>query len=126
MKYHTSIKDGGERIPFIYVKGYALRQDILLKRLLIENVKKGAKKAFGKDGIMPVAFGLIHIVPAFSDPVDIESIFFRAPEVEIVLLEKEERTPELLEEVKKEFEIAMDNKFVVMINSQPEELFVTL
>ena len=126
LKYYTSIKGGGESIPYINLRTYAFQQDILLKRALRDKVKEGAKKAFGKGGIMPVPAGAVHIIPDFTEPVDVESIFFQKPEIEIVLLEKEERTSDLLEAVKKEFEIAMGNKFVVTINSQPEELFVTV
>jgi len=126
LKYYTNIQDGGEKILYITVRGYALPEDILLKKMLIKKAREGAEKSFGENGIMAVPAGAVHIIPDFSVPVDIESIFYEKPKIVISLLKKEERAPDLLEAVKKEFETAMGNRFEVVINSEPEELFVTI
>lgn len=105
------------------VRGYAFPQDIMFKRQLIKCARNGAEKAFGDDGIIPIARGGVQIIPAFKNPEYVKEA--EKPTLEVCLLEKPERTLELIEAVKKEFKIAMGNRFVVKINLQPEELFVT-
>ena len=113
-------------MPVIIVKGYALPQDVLLTKELVRLAKETAEKVFGKDGICPIEPGEINIIPGFTEPINVRLALTVKPTVEIYLYQKEERTPELLNQIRIEFEKAMNGRFSVIINSQPAELFVTV
>jgi hypothetical protein len=117
---------GGTNLPVIIVKGYALPQDILLMKELILLAKEAAEKIFGENGICPIEPNEISIIPGFTEPISIRLALTVKPTVEIYLYQKEERTPELLNQIQIEFEKAMNGCFSVVINSQPAELFITI
>jgi hypothetical protein len=117
---------GGTKLPVIIVKGYALPQDILLMKELILSVKEATEKIFGENGICPIEPNEINIVPGFTEPISVRLALTVKPTVEIYLYQKEERTPELLNQIQIEFEKVMNDRFSVIINSQPAELFVTV
>ncbi|MCK5475913.1 MAG: hypothetical protein KAI71_05015 [Candidatus Pacebacteria bacterium] len=111
-------------MPIIIVKGWTFPEDELLPKLIIKMVQEAAKEVFGEDGICPIPPGEITIVPGLELPS--VRLALTKPTIEIYLYKKEERTPEFLNQIEIEFEKEMGDRFSVIVNPQPEELFITM